>query len=135
MEKPAGTHKKIGGYYFYLKGDRSMWVLRISSTRRIMSNGNPYVDKKFTEWLDRLEKGKVSKILLPLMKRYKIRGGVPVLMDCSENGFKLVKNEIQHDIDEMTSYVDRLIEIYCSKNKDRNYEEVAEIQDFFRRVV
>ncbi len=139
MENKNGLYKKVGDYHFYMKPDKSMFALAMPDGRRIMCTANPYIDQRFTSWLDELDNGKVSKVLHPLMKKYKMPGTVPVLMDCTNSGFKFVKGEVQNEIDAISAQIQKLIGIYCSKNKKKNYEEdceeVSEIQDYFRGVI
>ena len=135
MEMKAGIYKKIGDFHFYMKPDKSAWALRLPDERRIMCTANPYTDQIFSQWLDNLNNGKTSKVLRALMKKYDMPGTVPVLMDCTDRGFDFVKGEVQSEIDSISFQIQKLIRIYCSKNKNKDYDEVSEIQDFFRGVI
>lgn len=140
MKNKNGVYKKVGDYHFYMKPDKTIFALAMPDGRRIMCHGgNPYNDKMFSLFLDGLDGGKVSKVLRPLLTRNHIQGNTPVLMDCCNSSFCFVKGDIAYQIASISAQIQKLIGIYCSKNKkkvyEEVYEEVSEIQDFFRGVI
>jgi len=113
---------KPDGYTFVVKPDKSMWVLRLPDGRRLMGQGNPYTDRTFSRWLNRLDKRKTSKILRPLMRKNKLQGE-PVLLDCTQSGFRFVEGDVSKEIELIRSLTQQLIDIYKIKHTD--YDKVS----------
>jgi len=136
MENKKGVYKKAGEYHFYMKPDKTMFALEMPDGRRIMCHGgNPYNDKMFTFFLESLDNGKVSKVLRPLLRKNYIKGDNPVLMNCTDSGFRFIRGQVEAEIETISFQIQKLISIYCSKNKNKDNEEVAEIHEFPRGVV
>jgi len=100
-------------YHFDARPDNS-WVFYMPRNKRLLGRGNPFTDKHLTEFLEGMERGKVSKLLEYMLNRYGIQGE-PVLMDASKEGFKFVKSEAAILADKIGRLLQQLVDSNCDK--------------------
>ena len=108
-------NRKKNGYYFRVRDDKTLWMVKLSGRKRLMGHGNPFKDKYFTKFIDKFDEGKLDEFLRPLMRKHRLYSEFRVLMDCTDSGFQFVKGAAAHTIEFFESLTQDFIDFYRCK--------------------
>jgi hypothetical protein len=109
----------MNDYTFAVLPKKQMWVLQLPGGRRLMCKGTPFRDRRYSEFLYSIDKGKAARMLKPLLKKHGIYEE-PVLMDCTESGFKFVEGDVQHMAKKISTLLQQLVDSYVKKDNFRS---------------
>ena len=94
-------------YHLDIRPDNT-WVYFLPN-KRLLGRGTVFSDKHFAKFLDRLENGKVSRLLKCLLDKYGIEGE-PALIYANADGFRFIKGEMAYRKEAIGHILQRLVD-------------------------